>query len=116
MTHIYELVICVCIQALLNSITFYSMVHQVLSQARLSFIQPFIMHSRDADRWHFRQQTFISLTEEAMRTVNLCYCEKPFTKAFSGTQSQHIEPFSFTEIMHQDSFMSNYLQHMFSDG
>lgn len=92
------------------------MVHQVSYQARISFIQSFIMHSRDADRWHFRQQTFIGLTEEAMRTVNPCCCEKPFTKAFSGARSQHIEPFSFTEIMHQDLFMSNYLQRMFGDG
>ncbi len=66
----------------------------------------FVMHSRDSDRWHFRQQTFISLTDE---TVNEhCDCSfllwKPLTKAFKGTWTQHGEPLSFKELRHQEYF------------
>lgn len=46
-----------------------------LKSGVLSGFHSFIMHSQDADRWHLRQQTFISLTEEAMSSVTVSYCE-----------------------------------------
>lgn len=91
------------LSALLESIC--SFVHQVSSQARLSFIHLFIMHSRDADRWHFRQQTFIGLSEGATSTATPSYCENHSPRLLM-VHWQHGEPFSIIEMIHDEYFIS----------